>query len=597
MEIAEIIRFILCEHTATHFNRRVPHSLILQSTCNHRPHSIRSLILALYPVMHRSFIVLVLLCSIVQAFTPWDWPDDPNDAAKGISHETITRTVFNNMVQLYWPNLVISRSMIDARDTIITANGDVDQDQYHSARHFDAENFDGGQFVLTGTPGDAADTADDDDVNLLHQILWYLDTYSIDDARVALGKAMHTIQDFYAHTNWVEMGNREPHGELGRVDGVLGDIPTTQDTCTTCGDPLPDAEDQDCNDCDHDLIVQRLTSGYYPGEDRRAPPNVAKCRHGGPWDDQGALPGSTDGINKDNLVCYWSTHGPKYHKIAVELATLACQQFIGDIRSIITTDENEDIAEQQMRLLFAVDTLPEPGLVTRQFDPSRQPDFNFAPVLTVSNFGSVIMERRQKLYSYSVPVDGFTETIRFALEGDYVITVSRPDGSVVKSGDHDVDISTLSNITVLTVASPPRGSWEISLNGVGKFSLSVSSQSSIHFSFSFAEIRGRPGHSGWARNPNIVPTPGIDLPVLGNLDGEQFSDVMYQIRNANGDILNDNLPFLLGSGEFGQPSENSFFGFINIPSCDFHVYVTGNDSTGNSFIRHHPTRYEPTTPN
>ena len=543
-------------------------------------------------MMHHSPVVLVLFISIVQAFVAYDWPDDP-DGTGGVSHSTITRRVFNNLAQVYWPNSFMSRSMIHARDTIISANAAVDDDQYHSARHFDAENFDGGQFVITGRPIHAKETADDGDVDLLHQVFWSLDAYSIDDARVALGKALHTIQDFYSHSNWVEMGNLKPHPGLGRVDGAMIYIPETQDSCTSCGDPLPDAEDKDCNDCDQNIIVMGLTSGYYPDEDRSALPNVAKCRHGGPWDSQGALPRSTDGINKDIMDCDWSSHGPKYHRKAVELAILASEQFINDIRAAITADQSEVIAEKQMRLLFGVDTISQPDLVKRQVDPS--PQSNFAPVLKVSNFGSATIERRQKLYSYSVPVDSFTEVVQFTLQGDYVITLSRPDGSTVESGDPDVDISILSDATFLTITSPPPGSWDVSLNGVGKFSLSVSAQSSIHFSFSFAEIRGRPGHSGWAPNPDIVPTPGIDLPILANLEGGQFSGVMHQIRNENGDILSDNLPFLLGSGEFGRPSKNSFFGFINIPSGNWHAYVTGNDSAGHPFIRRHS--YEPPTPN
>jgi hypothetical protein len=534
--------------------------------------------------MRCSHVVLVVFTGVVQAFLAYDWSDN-SDGSAGASHTTITRTAFNNMAQVYWPDYVISRSMIDARDTISSANAAVDDDQYHSARHFDAENFDGGQFVLTGTPVGAPDTADEGDVDLLHQIFWSLDTYSIVDARIALGKALHTIQDFYSHSNWVEMGNLQPHPGLGRVNGTLVYVPMTQDSCTSCSDPLPNSEDG-CNDCDRNIIVQNLTSGYYPDEDRSALPTVAKCRHGGPWDTEGALPGSTDGINKDLLDCSWSPHGPKYHIKAVELATLASEQFINDIRDAITVTQNKDIAERQMRLLFGVDNLPQPYLVKRQVDPPQHSEF--APVLTVSNFGSVSKERRRNLYSHSIPVDSFTEIIRFTLQGDYSITLSRPNGSIVKPGDPDMDISILSDATILTITFPPPGSWDVSLNGMGEFSLGVSAQSSIHFSFSFAKIRGRPGHSGWAPNPDIVPTPGFDLPVLANLDGGQFSDVIHQIRNSNGDILSDNLPFLQGSGEFGRPSKNSFFGFVNIPSCDYHVYVTGNDSAGYSFIRHHP---------
>src|SRR5271169_2796387 len=87
------------------------------------------------------------------------------------------------------------------------------------------KTFDGGQFVLTtGTPVGALDAADDGDVDLFHQVLWSLDTYSIVDARVALGKALHTIQDFN-YSNLVEMGNLDPHPTLGRVSGTLVCVP------------------------------------------------------------------------------------------------------------------------------------------------------------------------------------------------------------------------------------------------------------------------------------------------------------------------------------------------------------------------------------
>ena len=109
--------------------------------------------------------------------------------------------------------------------------------------------------MLTGAPIDALDTADDGDVDLLHQIFWALDTYSIDDVRVTLGKVLHSIQDFYSHSNRVEIGNLELHPGFGRVGPVFDHVPKIQDTCTAYGDPLPDVKDEDCNDCDHNIIV------------------------------------------------------------------------------------------------------------------------------------------------------------------------------------------------------------------------------------------------------------------------------------------------------------------------------------------------------
>ena len=38
-------------------------------------------------------------------------------------------------------------------------------------------------------------------------------------ARRELGQALHAIQDFYAHTNWVELGQRQPDSRLGAGPG------------------------------------------------------------------------------------------------------------------------------------------------------------------------------------------------------------------------------------------------------------------------------------------------------------------------------------------------------------------------------------------
>jgi len=138
-------------------------------------------------------ILSTLFSGRAQAFLAYDWPDDP-DHTGGVSHETITRIAFNNMVETYWPGQKITHDMFMARATMITANTRVDDDQFHTARHFDAENFDGGQYVLTGTPVGVKETANPEDVDLLHQILWGLETYSVVDAQVALGKALHCIR-------------------------------------------------------------------------------------------------------------------------------------------------------------------------------------------------------------------------------------------------------------------------------------------------------------------------------------------------------------------------------------------------------------------
>ncbi|XP_071195901.1 von Willebrand factor A domain-containing protein 7-like isoform X2 [Salvelinus alpinus] len=98
-------------------------------------------------------------------------------------------------------------------------------------------------------------------------------------ARQKLGDILHTLQDFYSHSNWIELGNRFPHSNLIRSD--VSDIG----------------------------------------------PVAGKCSHGGSFDQtSGKEP--TGGINKDSLK---SNHG-NWHTAAAEVAVAATNQLLEDIR-------------------------------------------------------------------------------------------------------------------------------------------------------------------------------------------------------------------------------------------------------------------------
>ena len=210
-------------------------------------------------------------------------------------------------------------------------------------------------------------------VDQLEQILLHLNSGSGDSARHALGKALHTIQDFYSHSNWVELGNRLPHPGLGRVGNWIDFAGVSERTCTGCRGPLLDpvgiatctancrlldesisdmcVTDCHCNNCTTNLVTDSLTSGYYHGEDAVPPSNVNKCWHGGDLDSSGNV---RDGINKDAYDCAWSSHGPDFHWIAQDVAQKASEQFIDDIRATIIDSHGPVVADQQMRLLFGV---------------------------------------------------------------------------------------------------------------------------------------------------------------------------------------------------------------------------------------------------
>lgn len=120
-------------------------------------------------------------------------------------------------------------------------------------------------------------------------------------ARNDLGGALHTIQDYYAHTNWVELGARVIDPRLGK---------------STFPNPSPSVQTSPLNDSGTLLPgLTQLTSGYFTFPFLcSAPPG--KTRHG--------APGCSTGLNKDDPT------GSSYSQ-ARHLAVWASRDFIEQI--------------------------------------------------------------------------------------------------------------------------------------------------------------------------------------------------------------------------------------------------------------------------
>lgn len=129
-------------------------------------------------------------------------------------------------------------------------------------------------------------------------------------ARLLLGQALHTLQDFYAHSNWVELGNVTINRNLGIF--VLDN-------------PSPNAAT--CPDNPSVLRTTELTSGYFDlfsiffGSILGSPcghiPD-GKCAHGG---------FRCPGINKDDL----NIANPSNHLLARRLATEHIRVFVENL--------------------------------------------------------------------------------------------------------------------------------------------------------------------------------------------------------------------------------------------------------------------------
>lgn len=54
-------------------------------------------------------------------------------------------------------------------------------------------------------------------------------------ARGRLGDLLHTLQDFYSHSNWVEMGRTEANERIGLQEDIGTIAPVNQPTCRSDG--------------------------------------------------------------------------------------------------------------------------------------------------------------------------------------------------------------------------------------------------------------------------------------------------------------------------------------------------------------------------
>lgn len=257
--------------------------------------------------------------------------------AIGTSHESITESAVGSVDAETFGARPPTAQMANAAREIAQANARVDDDQVSSAKHFDGENFAGGQYFIA-------------EINL-PRVIAALGQANPASARFALGQAMHSLQDFYSHSNWVELGFTDPNPRLGKPGAPLGDVAEPVDaTCVHCG-----VLGGLCLDCMNNLVTSEITSGYYGGRDKVKPASF-KCSHGGLFDTSAELPG--EGINKDSgALCELSPHF-FLHDTAAALATRASVGFLHDVQALVTPAEFRLLLGAGPSLSIVVDLSP-----------------------------------------------------------------------------------------------------------------------------------------------------------------------------------------------------------------------------------------------
>ncbi|XP_065121408.2 von Willebrand factor A domain-containing protein 7-like [Paramisgurnus dabryanus] len=186
------------------------------------------------------------------------------------------------------------------------SNALVDIDQIHPERHCDAEKIREAQQLITDG---------------LKSVKTDIDEESYVFARISLGIIYHTLQDFYSHSNWVELDKSVPFSKLIDGDKIIDNIADTNTkTCRNCNG-------SNCSDNILPELKEKnlLTSGYFSMISSSKP--EGKCSHGGKFD-KSSFKKPTGGINKDEIT---SSHGI-YHQRAADMAIRATMELLEDIR-------------------------------------------------------------------------------------------------------------------------------------------------------------------------------------------------------------------------------------------------------------------------
>src|SRR6266566_63030 len=530
----------------------------------------------------------------------------------GHSHERITTDALEALDGTLLGAPAPTASMRAANETIVDGNIHVDDDQLHSALHFDGENFVEGQARLLG---------------LKEIVIASVQQNDAQAAREELGQALHSIQDFYAHSNWTN-NNGGVNPDLG-VDGHA--------LLNTLG-PTDPAEV-------NGVLTAGLTSGYYHGEDRVPPtlPSGHKDRHGGPFDSLSSQDFGA-GLNRDSNSTAFSPQSA-LHETAASLASAATAKYVQEVADQLTPQQVGLLLGKGPTLGLVIDTTNSMGpiiaavrdaatqLVNDRLgtadEPSQYVHVNFVlfgscspidpgyirianetggqlfflttaevdaaaglPRLLVGASSAAVVSVRDVVASgskdYAVPVDSAMTEVTFSADTSSM-QVRRPTGELVQPGDADATILDLSGGRVVKIASPPVGSWTVTIGTSPAFRLEVFGTSGLDLArFRFIQAGGRDGHDGLFAIPGLPLAAGAataDAVLTG-----AFGTAGFELRRPDGTQLQD-----LSLASLGGELPGEFQGTVTVPSEPFVAYATGQDGGGHPFQRVSPQLIQPET--
>ncbi|XP_053176140.1 von Willebrand factor A domain-containing protein 7 [Scomber japonicus] len=226
----------------------------------------------------------------------------------------------------------LGRSFWRSVREVVNSNADMDflnPQKSNPVYHFDSEHVESATVVLR---------------ELWAEILILVQAKNYPIARHRLGQLFHSLQDFYSHSNWVEMGQRSIYLHLLHPEEPA--IPVAEKNTPTCMECFSFT-------CRNNLLPKmisiqkdpQLTTGYFGTS---SPKPRGKCSHGGIWDSSHQEE-AKGGINKDSTSPLFSPH----HYLHVEAATLATEA-----TQTVLRDLRDQVGYKSFLKLFSVKEVP-----------------------------------------------------------------------------------------------------------------------------------------------------------------------------------------------------------------------------------------------
>ena len=242
-------------------------------------------------------------------------------------------------------NRHVTKQFQAAIKEIEKANSKVDtgSENTRASAHFHSEEFQSAQNRL---------------IEMREMIVASINGKDYTNAREETGRMLHTLQDFYSHSNWIEMGNIEPYSVLGQPGKRPERIASPEtSTCRDCSEretvslhifynivlhQSAEFHYSCMNNIRSNIQESRiLTSGYHANqvndEGLLLVKPSGKCSHGG-YADPSADFHAKGGINKDSPYEDWSPHSSQHFEAAM-VAEQATVNLLNEIRDEVGNDE------------------------------------------------------------------------------------------------------------------------------------------------------------------------------------------------------------------------------------------------------------------